>query len=105
MKIPFESHTIYITLDDEKIYQLNPDYSKIEVNMKTVLTEERLLNGSSQPFMVIHKEQFQHGKSHLFSSENPNRISKETAELYYKMEFISKDELDSYFEVLNNRFR
>lgn len=100
MQIPFESHTVYITLDDDKMYQLYPDYSKTEVNINTVLTEERLLNGRNEPFMVIHKEQFQYGKSHLLSKENPNRISKETAEIYYKIGFISKDELDSYFEML-----
>lgn len=31
MKIPFNTHTIYVTLDDDKIYELKSDYTKVEV--------------------------------------------------------------------------
>lgn len=31
MKIPFDTHTIYIMLDDEKIYELKSDFTKVEV--------------------------------------------------------------------------
>ncbi|KMP71039.1 hypothetical protein TU62_29620 [Bacillus cereus] len=48
MKIPFNTHTIYITLDNGKIYELNSDYTKGEV--------PNIQNSSKEkPVMVLHK--------------------------------------------------
>ena len=41
MKIPFEKYTVYVTFDDDKIYELKEDFSKELVSeMKNVNSEE-----------------------------------------------------------------
>lgn len=99
MLLPFETHNIYITLDDDKFYQLNSDYTKTEINISEIITGTLLLKSSNHPFMVIHKQQFQYGKFHLMSKENPMRISNETAEIYHKIGFLSKEELETYIQI------
>lgn len=98
MLFPFKTHRIYITLDDEKMYQLHADFSKFEVNPEEIITEEALSNSRNQPFVVIHKEQFDHGKSILMNKKNPNRISKETAEIYCRIGFLTKEEVQNYIQ-------
>lgn len=88
--LPFETHTIYITLDDKKIYKLNEDFSKEEVKEIPMQTREN-------PYMVIHKSQFDMAKNHLLNKENP-KISIEKAKLYNKIGFLSDKELSSFIE-------
>lgn len=96
MNIPFNTHLVYITLNDDKFYQLNSDFSKEEVDQEEVLTKLRMFDDSKQNVMVLHKAQFEHGKQYLLDKENPAGISIQAAEQYYKMDFITKSELYDY---------
>ena len=46
MKIPFNTHTIYVTLDDDKIYELKSDYTKVEVSKIQNPSREKTCNGA-----------------------------------------------------------
>ncbi|MEK3956082.1 MULTISPECIES: hypothetical protein [unclassified Psychrobacillus] len=96
MKMPFETHKILITLDDHKIYKLHADFSKTELNNEEVLTEESLMKSRKMPFILMHKSQFDYGKTTLMNRDNPQRMCKETAMLYYRIGFIGKEELEEY---------
>lgn len=89
MILPFDKVEIYITLDDDVFYRLNADFSKTEVNKEDILTEEYFHN---HRVMVLHKLQFEYGKSHLMDKNNPNRISHEAAKTYCQMGFITNEE-------------
>ncbi|MGR6017738.1 hypothetical protein ACT7CM_27190 [Bacillus paranthracis] len=76
MKIPFNTHTIYVTLDDDKIYELKSDYTKVEVS--------KIQNSSKEnPVMVLHKSQFDFAKGYLLNKENPFKIDEEDAKTYH----------------------
>ncbi|AMM99582.1 hypothetical protein UP12_19430 (plasmid) [Bacillus pumilus] len=53
MKIPFKTHKIFVTLDDDKMYQLFADFSKKEVEKPKELTEILLTQSRKKPFMVV----------------------------------------------------
>lgn len=89
MKIPFNTHTIYVTLDDDKIYELKSDYTKVEVS--------KIQNPSREkPVMVLYKSQFDCAKGYLLNKENPFKIDKEDAKIYYQIGFISVEELNDF---------
>ncbi len=89
--LPFKTHTIFITLDDEKTYKLNEDFSKEEVQEMPTPSREN-------PCMVIHKLQFNFAKNYLLNKENPFKISVEEANIYNKIGFISDKELSDFIE-------
>ncbi|ALP91865.1 hypothetical protein ATN24_13965 [Clostridium butyricum] len=89
--LPFETHSIYITLDDKKIYKLNEDFSKEEVKEVPHPSKEN-------PNIVMHKLQFDFAKDFLLNKENPLKMSVKTARLYNKIGFISDLELAKFIE-------
>lgn len=89
MKIPFSTHTIYVTLDTENIYELKSDYTKVEV--------AQIKNPSKEnPVMFLHKKQFDDAKNYLLNKENPFKIEQETAKIYNKIGFLSDEELNNF---------
>lgn len=40
IELPFETHTIYVTIDDEKVYVLKNDFTKVEVPRIEVASKE-----------------------------------------------------------------
>lgn len=96
MKIPFETHSIFITLDDEKMYQLFADFSKVEVNQKDILSEFKALHSSQNPYTVLHKKQFVHGKPYALDNTGENGLSEESAKIYHRIGFLSDEELQSF---------
>jgi len=86
MKIPFETHTIYITLDDAKIYELKSDFTKVEV-------QKMKYSSKDNPVMGLHKKQFDLAKAWLLNNENPFKMDVETAVIYNRIGFISNEEL------------
>ncbi|MEM5680292.1 hypothetical protein AAHB46_12260 [Bacillus paranthracis] len=89
MKIPFNTHTIYVTLDDDKIYELKNDYTKVEV--------PKIQNSSKEnPVMVLHKSQFDLAKGYLLNKENPFKIDEEDAKTYQQIGFISIEEFTNF---------
>lgn len=89
MKIPFNTHTIYVTLDDSKIYELKSDYTKIEVPKIQKSSEEN-------PVMVLHKIQFDFAKGYLLSKENLFKIEEEDAKKFHQIGYISIEELNDF---------
>ncbi|UYX55908.1 hypothetical protein M3Y14_32275 (plasmid) [Bacillus thuringiensis] len=89
MKIPFNTHTIYVTLDDDKIYELKSNYTKVEVPKIQDPSREK-------PVMVLHKNQFDFAKGYLLNKENPFKIDKEDAKIYHQIGFISVEELNEF---------
>ncbi|RHW35876.1 hypothetical protein D1B33_12315 [Lysinibacillus yapensis] len=87
MAIPFDKYTIYITLDDDKIYELKEDFSKELVNEIKVSTPKK-------PTLLLHKQQLDYAKTHYM--ENSIKLDKETWTNYYKMGFITLMELDEF---------
>lgn len=90
----FKTHTIYITLDDNKLYKVNEDFSKEEVKEIPHPSKEN-------PIHVLHKAQFDFAKSALLDNGNPFKMSMETAIIYNKLGFLSDLEL-SNFKLLYN---
>lgn len=88
MKIPFDSHTIYVT-SKNKLYELKSDFSKIEV-------PEIKKPSKESPILVIQKDQFEQAKEYLLSKNNPFKMDQETAKEYYKIGFLSKEELYTF---------
>ncbi|PGR00823.1 hypothetical protein [Bacillus cereus] len=89
MKIPFNTHTIYVILDDGKIYELMSDYTKVEV--------PKIQNSSKEnPVVVLQKSQFDFAKGYLLNKENPFKIDEQDAKIYHKIGFISVEELNDF---------
>jgi hypothetical protein len=82
--LPFATHTIFITLNDDKIYRLNEDFSKIEVN-------ELPQSSRQNPIMVLHKEQFK--------MANTERLSLEDVKIYNKIGFLTDEELAAFINI------
>ena len=89
MKIPFNTHTIYVTLDDGKIYELKSDYTKVEV-------PKIQKSSKGKPVMVLHKSQFDSAKSYLLNKEKPFQIDEEDAKIHQQIGFISVEELNHF---------
>ncbi|MFV1457163.1 hypothetical protein [Bacillus mycoides] len=93
MRIPFNTHTIYVTLDDGKIYELKSDYKKVEV--------PKIQNSSKEkPVIVLHKSQFDFTKGYLLNKENPFKVDEEDAKIYHQIGFISVEELNDFIICL-----
>lgn len=56
MKIPFKTHKIFVTLDDDKMYQLFRDFSKKEVDKKA-FPEKFLTQSRENPFVILSSQQ------------------------------------------------
>ncbi|MBX8946001.1 hypothetical protein [Lysinibacillus sp. K60] len=91
MKIPFETHTIYITLDDAKIYELKSDFTKVEV-------KEMKYPSRENPIMGLHKKQFDFAKGWLLDKNNPFKMDVETAVIYNRIGFISNGEFNDFIK-------
>ncbi|WP_156291892.1 hypothetical protein [Oceanobacillus salinisoli] len=89
MKIPFEKYTIYVTFGDDKIYELKEDFSK-------ELVSEIKVSTPKNPTLVLHKQQLDYAKA--FYKENSIKLDKETWNNYYKIGFITLDELKEFNE-------
>ena len=87
MKIPFETYTIYVTFDDDKIYELKEDFSK-------ELVTEIKMSTPKNPTLVLHKQQLDYAKA--FYIENSIKFDKETWNNYYKIGFITLHELNEF---------
>lgn len=94
MNIPFHTHRVFITLDDEKIYELENNFTKTEIskNEFEVITEAK----NSGPFLILHKKIFDFNKSYFLKKSNPHKIDKEAATTYNKIGFISDKELTDF---------
>ena len=87
MKIPFSTYTIYVTFDDEKFYELKEDFTKEAVSKMKISTPKN-------PILVLHKHVFDYAKT--FYKENPITFDEETWNIYYKIGFITLDELNKF---------
>ncbi|WP_249869127.1 hypothetical protein [Oceanobacillus saliphilus] len=87
MKIPFEKYTIYVTFDDDKIYELKEDFSK-------ELVSEMNMSTPTNPTLVLHKQQLDVAKT--FYKENSVNLDNETWNNYYKIGFITLQELNEF---------
>ncbi|WP_066415217.1 hypothetical protein [Sutcliffiella cohnii] len=88
-QLPFNTHTIYFTLDDEKIFELKSDYTKVAVSAIKSPSKEN-------PIMVLHKNQFDYAKVYLLDKRNPFKIDEETAKVFNHIGFISDEELTDF---------
>jgi len=93
----FNTHSIYITLDDDKIYQLN------KRDLAKELVSEIPQPSKENPIMVIHKSQFDMAKSYLMDINNPFRISVDTARDYRDIGFLSEQEFRDYEKSVMQR--
>lgn len=94
----FNTHTIYIRLDDDKIYKLNPkDLSKEVVNQIPFPSKEN-------PIMVLNKIQFDVAKGYLMNVNNPFRILVSEAEDYRTIGFITDEELGEYKKKMQENY-
>ncbi|UYZ39041.1 hypothetical protein OD350_28635 (plasmid) [Clostridium beijerinckii] len=89
--LPFGTHTIYITLDDDKIYKLNEDLSREEVQDIPQASREN-------PIVVMHKAQFDYAKGNKLNKFSDFKMSEEMAKIYNKIGFISDLELVKFLE-------
>lgn len=89
MKIPFNSHSIYVTWDNDKMYELKSDYTKVEVTEIQKPSKEN-------PIMVLQKRQFDAAKDYLLNKENPFKMDEKTARIYNQIGFISNEELNTF---------
>ena len=87
--LPFETHTIYLTLDDDKIYRLNADFSRVVVESISVPSR-------TNSILVMHKKQLDINKRLLFDTKNLMRMSLEDAITYNMIGFVSDDELTEF---------
>ncbi|WP_044648385.1 hypothetical protein [Paenibacillus terrae] len=88
--LTFNTHTVYVTLDDEKFYKLNKhDLSREEVEKIPVPSKEN-------PIMVMHKSQFDLAKGYLMDMRKPIKINLGTAEIYNQIGFLTDDEFVVY---------
>ncbi|MGI2295597.1 hypothetical protein [Paenibacillus sp. GXUN7292] len=87
--LSFNTHTVYVTLDDG-IYKINrDDLSRESVQHLPEPSKEK-------PIIVLHKSQFDMAKSYLMSIDNPLRMDLESAELYRIIGFLNNEEYESY---------
>jgi len=96
MVLPFDTHEIYISIDrfDEEggyadYYKLKSDFTKISVEKIPMTTT----------LIVLNESQFLSAKSFLMNKQNPFQMSKDEAIIYYKIGFITKDELDNFIHT------
>ena len=87
MKIPFNKYKIYFTFDDDKIYELKEGFSK-------ALVSEIKTSTPKNPTLMLHKQQLDYAKT--FYIENSFRFNKETWNNYYKIGFITLQELNEF---------
>lgn len=99
MVLPFDTHEIYISIDrfDEEggyadYYKLKSDFTKISVEKIPMTTRDK-------PLIVLDESQFLSAKSFLMNKQNPFQMSKDEAIIYYKIGFITKDELDNFIHT------
>ena len=87
-QLPFETHSIYVTLDDDKTYKVNSDFSKKEI---TEIPANSL-------YSMMHKLQFDACKNYLMDVSLPEqlRMTTDKAVLYNQLGFISDHELVTY---------
>lgn len=88
MELPFNSHAIYITLDDDELYEVKSDFSKIKV--------DDILVNQSKPSILLHKAQFEAAKGFLLDIENPFRLKNDDAKLFNKLGFLSDSDFNNY---------
>ena len=92
MEIPFNTHTIYVTMDD-KNYELKGDYTKVEVSKIPSPSKE------NHPIMLLCKDQFDLAKGFLLNKENPFKMNKDDAKIYHQIGFITSEELNEFIKV------
>ncbi|MFS0815525.1 hypothetical protein ABC382_00955 [Lysinibacillus sp. 1P01SD] len=90
IELLFNNYDIYVTLDDNKLYKLNCDFSKVEVPL---LIEKDISNGK-RPLMLLNKKQFDCNKKYLLNQKFPFKIDKNKAIFYHKIGFLNKEELN-----------
>ncbi|GKS12929.1 hypothetical protein YDYSY3_39290 [Paenibacillus chitinolyticus] len=86
----FNTHTIYVTLDDNKFYKLNKQ------DLSRELVDDVPSPSKADPIIVLHKIQFDSAKGYLLAVDNPFRIDVETAEVYNKIGFLTDEEVLDY---------
>jgi len=89
LKIPFDTHTIYITFNDGIFFELKRDLSTIKVENIQKPTRQN-------PIFVLHKSQFDIAKEYLLNKDNPNKMDVETSLQYYQIGFLTKDDLQKF---------
>ena len=96
MELPFDTHDIYISFDrfDEEggyadYYKLNNDFTKRSVNKIPVPTMDK-------PTLVFHQGEFNGAFRFLTNKQNPFKMDKEVANIFYKIGFITKEELENF---------
>ncbi|MGM1023184.1 MAG: hypothetical protein ACQEXV_22360 [Bacillota bacterium] len=92
-ELPFNinTHSVYVTLDDEKIYMITgEDFLKVEVGKIPMSSRSR------PPVIVLHKSQFDIGKGYLLDIKNPYCMNLKMAEFYNIIGFLSDNEFQKY---------
>jgi len=92
--MPDRERNIYIS-DGGKVYQLHKDYSQEEIDSEEF---EAIKKRHPNSTIVFNKDAFLQEKAILLNKNHPFSIRDEAAFAYYKMGFITKDELDEYVE-------
>ncbi len=87
-QLPFETHSIYVTLDDNITYKVNRDFSKTEFNEIP----------AKSIYCIMHKLQFDACKNKLMDVSLPEqlRLTTNKAVLYNQLGFITDHELFTY---------
>ncbi|GAB6460788.1 hypothetical protein bcgnr5390_10710 [Bacillus luti] len=88
MNFPFSTHAIYVTLDGKQIYRVYRDFSRVEVANNCI--------NFNEPYLLLHKEQFNFSKGFLLNKDNPFKLDAQTARAYHQIGFISEKELQDF---------
>jgi len=92
--MPDRERNIYIS-DGGKVYRLHTDYSQEEIDEKEF---EAIQQRNPNSIVVFDKDRFLQEKDILLNKNHPFSIREEAAFAYFKMGFITKEELDEYVE-------
>ncbi|GAB6552856.1 hypothetical protein bcgnr5378_06090 [Bacillus cereus] len=86
--IPFSTRAIYATLEGKQLYRVYRDFSRVEVTNNSINLNE--------PYLLLHKQQFDFSKGFLLNKDNPFKLSEQAAKIYYQIGFISEQELQEF---------
>jgi hypothetical protein len=87
-----ENKKTYI-LDQGKIYRLNSDYTQTEITAKEF---EEAKKRDPKSIIILDRDIFLQEKSILLDKNHPASMSEDAARRYFKMGFITKEELEKY---------
>lgn len=96
MNLPFDTHKIYITLENNTFYELHSDFSKTEIDFNEI---RKQLEDRKNGIIVLHKSQFEYNKTNLLDKKFVGKLSDDLAKTYCRMGFITESELEDFLEL------